>query len=121
MLKIRLRVSPCRARCSPRSEGRLTVTSSSVFSTVISALTRWVSSPFGPLTRTSSGSTETITPSGRAIGCLPIRLIGYQTFATSSPPTPARRASWPVITPREVETIVVPMPPCTLGTSPEPT
>src|SRR3954453_7306877 len=35
----------------------------------------------------------------------------YQTWATTSPPTPALRASWPVITPREVEMIVVPMPP----------
>jgi hypothetical protein len=42
----------------------------------------------------------------------------YQTFATSSPPTPARRASWPVMTPRDVDTIVVPMPPWTFGTAP---
>src|SRR5215208_6339586 len=41
----------------------------------------------------------------------------YQTLATSSPPTPSRRASWPVITPLEVETIMVPIPPWTLGTS----
>jgi hypothetical protein len=44
--------------------------------------------------------------------------ITYQTLATSSPPTPLRRASWPVITPCDVETIVVPIPPWTLGTSP---
>ena len=39
----------------------------------------------------------------------------YQTFATSSPPTPARRASCPVITPLDVDTMVVPIPPWTLG------
>ena len=40
---------------------------------------------------------------------------GYQTLATSSPPTRAARASWPVITPCEVEMIAVPMPPKILG------
>src|SRR4029079_9542642 len=42
----------------------------------------------------------------------------YQTLATSSPPTPARFASWPVMTPWDVDTIVVPMPPWTFGTLP---
>ena len=32
----------------------------------------------------------------------------HQTSATTSPPTPAARASWPVITPLEVDTIAVP-------------
>ena len=41
--------------------------------------------------------------------------VGYQICATSSPPTPSLRASWPVITPREVDTIAVPMPPSTFG------
>src|SRR5829696_6945018 len=40
---------------------------------------------------------------------------GYQTSATTSPPTRALRASWPVMTPLDVLMIVVPMPPCTLG------
>ena len=44
--------------------------------------------------------------------------LTYQTLATSSPPTPARRASWPVMTPRDVDTIVVPMPPWTFGIVP---
>ena len=44
--------------------------------------------------------------------------LTYQTYATTSPPTPARRASWPVMTPREVETIAVPIPPSTFGISP---
>jgi len=42
----------------------------------------------------------------------------HQTLATSSPPTPARRASCPVMTPWEVDTIAVPMPPKIRGTSP---
>jgi hypothetical protein len=45
----------------------------------------------------------------------------HQTYATTSPPTPGRRASWPVITPLDVDTMVVPMPPWTLGISPWPT
>src|SRR5919201_828811 len=67
------RVSPCRARCSARSVGR--VTRSSPFSclTSMSRGTRSVSSPRGPLTRTSSGSIEIVTPSGSGMGFLPIR------------------------------------------------
>ena len=42
----------------------------------------------------------------------------YQTSATTSPPTPAWRAWWPVITPEEVDMIAVPRPPWTLGISP---
>ena len=41
---------------------------------------------------------------------------GYQTSATTSPPTPALRASWPVITPWDVDRMAVPMPPSTFGT-----
>ena len=53
---------------------------------------------------------------GTGMGFRPMRDIGsYQTSATTSPPTPAWRASWPVITPEDVETIAVPMPPWTLG------
>ena len=39
----------------------------------------------------------------------------HQTYATTSPPTPSLRAWWPVMTPFEVETITVPMPPSTFG------
>src|SRR6476619_2323835 len=39
----------------------------------------------------------------------------YQTSATTSPPIPCLRASWPVRTPCEVDTIAVPIPPCTFG------
>src|SRR5436190_641996 len=84
MLAIRLRVRPWRARCSPRSLGRSTVSVPSAWETFISRLTAWVSSPFGPLTATRPGFTSTVTPSGIAIGFLPIRLIG------SAPPQAAR-------------------------------
>src|SRR4051812_42851289 len=40
----------------------------------MSRLTRSWSSPLGPLTLTRPGSTWTSTPSGRAIGCFPMRL-----------------------------------------------
>ena len=60
----------------------------------------------------TSGSTVTVTVEGTGMGFLPMRdMLRYQTSATTSPPTPALRASWPVITPLEVETIAVPMPP----------
>src|SRR5918999_285575 len=44
--------------------------------TSMSRATRSWSSPFGPFTLTSSGSMAISTPSGSAIGCFPIRLIG---------------------------------------------
>src|SRR5215210_7372884 len=75
MFAIRLRVSPCRARCSPRSVGRVTRIWPSSCLTSMSRATRSASWPFGPLTRTSSGSTSISTPSGTSIGCLPMRLI----------------------------------------------
>src|SRR5947209_3131122 len=39
----------------------------------MSRFTRSVSSPLGPLTRTSSGSMATVTPAGTGMGCLPMR------------------------------------------------
>src|ERR1700684_675872 len=75
MLAIRVRVSPCSARCSPRSVGGLTVIASSECSTSMSRLIRSVSSPLGPLTVTRSGSIATVTPAGTVMGCLPIRDI----------------------------------------------
>ena len=73
--------------------------------------------PRGPLTRTTSGSTVMVTPEGTGMGFLPMRDMcwPYQTSATTSPPTPAARASWPVMTPCEVDRMVVPMPPRTFG------
>src|SRR4051812_10103376 len=76
MLKTSERVSPCRARCSPRSVGRLTRSSPSACSIFMSRWTRSESSPRGPVTRTTSGSMVTVTPSGTGMGCLPMRLIG---------------------------------------------
>jgi hypothetical protein len=33
---------------------------------------RSINSPFGPFTRTDSGSIATVTPAGTGMGCLPI-------------------------------------------------
>src|SRR4051794_29765451 len=73
MLAISERVSPCRARCSPRSVGRLTRSWPFSCSTVMSRLTRSSSWPPGPATRTTSGSMVTVTVSGTGMGSLPMR------------------------------------------------
>src|SRR5215204_933139 len=75
MFAIRLRVRPCRARCSPRSVGRSTVRVPSSIATFMSVSTCWLSSPLGPVTLTAPGLTSISTPSGIWIGFLPIRLI----------------------------------------------
>src|SRR4051794_32131998 len=75
MFAISERVSPCSARCSPRSVGRVTSTSPSFFSTLMSRGLRSSREPRGPLTRTTSGSIEISTPAGTGIGCFPIRDI----------------------------------------------
>src|SRR6476659_3179016 len=75
MFAIRLRVRPCRARCSPRSVGRATVTAPSSCSTVMSGERVCRSSPFGPLTAMLPGAISTETASGTGTGFLPIRLI----------------------------------------------
>src|SRR6185436_9302811 len=69
------RVSPCRARCSPRSVGRVTTSSSPSCATVMSRWMRSWSSPFGPLTVTRSGSIATVTPAGTGMGLRPMRLM----------------------------------------------
>src|SRR3712207_1074957 len=75
MFAISDRVSPCSARCSPRSVGRLTTTSPSFFSILSSRETRSSSVPRGPFTRTTSGSIVTSTVEGTGIGCFPMRLM----------------------------------------------
>src|SRR6478672_12760176 len=76
MLATSERVSPCRARCSPRSVGRVTRISSPSCATVMSRWMRSDSSPLGPCTRTTSGSMVTVTPVGTAMGFLPMRDMG---------------------------------------------
>src|SRR4051794_21996293 len=85
MLATSERVSPCRARCSPRSVGRLTSSSSPCCSTAMSRGMRSVSSPLGPLTRTSSGSIDTVTPDGTGMGFLPMRLMVLGVGGGTSP------------------------------------
>src|SRR3712207_3055043 len=76
MLATSERVSPCRARCSPRSVGRVTLRTPSDSSTPMSRFLRSDSAPRGPVTWTTSGSTLTVTPVGTGMGLRPIRLIG---------------------------------------------
>src|SRR4051794_31891903 len=74
MLATSERVSPCRARCSPRSVGRVTTSSPSFWSMPMSRDLRSDSAPRGPVTWTTSGSIVTVTPSGTGMGFLPMRL-----------------------------------------------
>src|SRR5215470_12604937 len=69
------RVSPCSARSSPRSVGRVTTTSPSRCSIFIRVGTCCCSVPSGPATATRAGSIVTVTPSGTGMGALPILLI----------------------------------------------
>src|SRR3954453_12164101 len=73
MLATSERVSPWRARCSARSVGRRTLRTPSSWPISMSRGTTCWSSPRGPLTRTTPGSTETVTPEGTGMGCLPMR------------------------------------------------
>ena len=117
MLATSERVSPCRARCSPRSVGRVTVISSPSCTTVMSRGMRSESSPLGPCTRTTSGSIVTVTPEGTGMGLRPIRDIALLPDLRHDLAADAVLAgSWPVMTPGDVETIEVPMPPWTLRT-----
>src|SRR3954449_2561141 len=76
MLATSERVSPCRARCSPRSVGRVTLISSPSWATLMSRGMRSESSPLGPCTRTTPGSIVTVTPDGTEMGFLPMRDTG---------------------------------------------
>src|SRR5215207_8788967 len=73
MLAISERVRPCRARCSARSVGRVTSSSSPSCLTSIERFLRSSRSPRGPATRTTSGSIVTLTPVGRGMGFFPMR------------------------------------------------
>src|SRR3954453_15529522 len=75
MLATSERVSPCRARCSARSVGRVTSSVPSSSRISIARALRSARSPRGPATRTTSGSIVTVTPVGMGMGFLPMRLI----------------------------------------------
>src|SRR6185312_6070582 len=76
MFAISVRVSPCSARSSPRSVGRVTVSVPSSCAICIRCGTSCCSEPRGPLTATRPGSIATVTPVGTSMGLLPIRLMG---------------------------------------------
>src|ERR1700750_16802 len=75
MFAISERVSPWRARCGPRSVGRVTRIVFSSWDTVMSWEKVCASSPLGPLTTMLPGAIVTVTASGTFTGFLPIRLI----------------------------------------------
>ena len=77
------RDSPCRARCGPRSVGRVTTSVPSCSAMRIGSTTVWRSSPLGPVTVTRWPRMSTDTPSGIGIGVRPMRL-------TSALPSPDR-------------------------------
>ena len=79
------------------------------------ACSRMLSSPFGPVTVRRSPSRANSTFSGSVTGRLAMRDTAHSTVQTISPPWPRRRASWSVITPRGVDTMAMPRPPCTQG------
>src|SRR6188508_3406944 len=75
MFAISVLVSPCSARSSPRSVGRVTVSSPSPCSIFIRCGTTCESSPSGPLTCTRPGEIATLTVLGSSMGRLPILLM----------------------------------------------
>src|SRR5207248_11271485 len=70
------RVSPCSARWSGRSVGRVITSRPSSSSTPIAAAIRSDSWPRGPLTDTAPGLISTSTPAGTGTGLRPILLMG---------------------------------------------
>src|SRR5579862_43459 len=75
MFATSVRASPCSARSSPRSVGRVTTIWPSCWAIEIRCGTTCRSSPLGPDTITRPGSIDTSTPAGTSMGFLPIRLI----------------------------------------------
>src|SRR4029079_12220800 len=86
MFAISERERPCRPRLNPSSSGRSTTTVPSATVTRMFVWIGCVSSPFGPLTRTTLSSlTATSTPLGISTGFLPIRLISLPWPVPRSP------------------------------------
>ena len=119
MFATSVRVRPCSERSSPRSVGRVTVTTPSASSIFIRVGTCCCSEPSGPATATRAGSIVTVTPSGIVMGAFPILLMlddcDYQMKATTSPPIPCSCAVRLVTRPDDVDRIATPIPPSTRG------
>src|SRR5580658_8440086 len=75
MLAISERDSPCSARISPSSLGRVTVMTPASWATSMGADTARLRVPRGPVTVTSRPSMVTSTPLGTVTGIRPIRDI----------------------------------------------
>src|SRR5690348_8004584 len=89
MFAISVRVSPCSARSSPRSVGRVTETVPSSCAICMRDGTACCSEPSGPVTATRPGSLATVTPPGTSMGLFPIRLMGSPDEGHDSPADPA--------------------------------
>src|SRR5579884_1579471 len=89
MFAISVRVSPCSARSSPRSVGRVTTTEPFSCSIFIRCGTACWSVPSGPATCTRPGSTVTVTPDGTSMGFLPILLMRLPDEGHDFPADPA--------------------------------
>src|SRR3954452_3969190 len=86
MFAISERDRPCRPRLNPSSSGRSTSTEPSATLTRMFVWIGCVSSPRGPLTRTTlSSPTATSTPLGISTGFFPIRLICLPSCLPCSP------------------------------------
>src|SRR5437870_3506170 len=86
------RVSPCRARCSARSVGRLTSSCPSSWVTSMARFLRSSRLPRGPVTRTTSGSIVMVTVEGTGMGFLPMRDIAQLPDLGDDLAADARRA-----------------------------
>src|SRR4051794_1854706 len=75
MFAISVRVRPCSARSSPRSVGRVTVSTPSSCAICIRCGTSCWSAPSGPVTATRPGSRTMFTPVGISMGLFPILLM----------------------------------------------
>jgi hypothetical protein len=117
MFAIRLRVRPCRARCSPRSVGRVDRQRPSSIDLHL-AVTLWLELALRALDADRAGLHVDVDAVGISIGFLPIRLMCHSPDVGDDLAADALRAG--LVAGHhagEVETIVVPMPPSTRGTS----
>jgi hypothetical protein len=84
----------------------------------MSRFLRSESAPRGPVTWTTSGSTTTVTPVGTGMGLRPMRDMRLPDLRHDFAADLLLAGVVAVMTPRDVETIAVPRPPCTLGMRP---
>ena len=79
-----------------------------------------LSTPLGPYTFRMRSAMVAVTPAGTATGFFPMRDMAQNTWQRTSPPTFASRASASERTPFGVETMTMPRPFLTRGSSSAP-